>query len=69
MNDEGSSTTSDNDPLHNVDTIALRLNVSAKFVRRRIDSGELACYRVGRLLRVSERQYRDYLARVQRGHE
>jgi excisionase family DNA binding protein len=68
MNDDESGTAPDNDRLHDVETIARRLNVSSKTVRRRIDSGELACYRVGRLLRVSERQYQNYLAGVQRGH-
>jgi excisionase family DNA binding protein len=51
-----------NDPLHDVDAIARRLNVSTKFVRRRIDGGELEYYQLGRLLRISERQLQKYLA-------
>jgi excisionase family DNA binding protein len=56
-----------NEQLHDVKTIARRLNVSIKTVRRLIKQGELGCYRVGRLLRVSERQLQEYLARARRG--
>jgi excisionase family DNA binding protein len=56
-----------NEQLRDVETIARRLNVSSKTVRRMIDRGELGHYRVGRLLRVSERQFQEYLARVHGG--
>jgi excisionase family DNA binding protein len=36
-------------------------------VRRMIDRGELGHYRVGRLVRVGERQFQEYLTRVQGG--
>jgi excisionase family DNA binding protein len=63
---EDACNTPDNDRLHDVDTIARRLNVSTKFVRRRIDCGELGHYRLGRLVRISERQFQEYLTRVHR---
>ena len=56
-----------NEQLHDVETIARRLNVSIKTVRRVIDRGELGCYRVGRLLRVSELQLKEYLTRARWG--
>ncbi|MFY9837150.1 MAG: excisionase family DNA-binding protein [Xanthobacteraceae bacterium] len=56
-----------NEQLHDVKTIARRLNVSTKMVRGLIRHGELGFYRVGRLQRVSEGQYQQYLARVRHG--
>jgi excisionase family DNA binding protein len=64
MNDEEPSTALSHGQLHDLDTIARRLNVSTKMVRRLIDRGELGHHRVGRLVRVSERQYQEYLGRV-----
>ena len=53
--------------LHDLNTIARRLNVSTKTVRRLIVRGELQSHRVGRLLRVSDAQYLDYLSGAKRG--
>lgn len=58
-----------NEQLHDVKSIARRLNVSIKTVHRLIRRGELGCYRVARLLRVSEPQLLEYLARVRHGLE
>jgi excisionase family DNA binding protein len=44
--------------------VAERLGVSVKTVRRKIQRGELAHHRVGRLIRVSERDYADYVNRA-----
>jgi excisionase family DNA binding protein len=46
-----------------VAAIAERLNVSEKWVRRKIASGELKAHRVGRLLRIGERGLAAYVAR------
>ena len=54
------------DVLHDLEVIAKRLDVSTKTVRRLIDRGELPHLRVGRLVRVSERDFADYLARSRR---
>jgi excisionase family DNA binding protein len=56
-----------NEQLHDIKRIARRLNIATKTVRRLIDRGELGCYRIGRLLRVSERQLQEYLTRAKRG--
>jgi excisionase family DNA binding protein len=64
MNDD--YTTSANDQLHDLDTIARRLNVAIKTVRRLIGRGELGYHQVGRLKRVSDSQYLEYLSRVKR---
>jgi excisionase family DNA binding protein len=56
------------DQLHDLDTIAGRLGVTTKTVRRLLARGELAFYQVGRLKRVSDRQYQQYLARVKRSN-
>jgi excisionase family DNA binding protein len=53
--------------LHDVETIARQLGVSSKTVRRMIERGELGHYRVGHLLRISEVQVQEYLARSRRG--
>ena len=42
------------DQLHDLDTIAQRLNVATKTVRRLIARGELGYHQVGRLKRVSD---------------
>jgi excisionase family DNA binding protein len=51
------------EPLLDVDAVATRLGVSSKTVRRLIDRGELAVHRIGRLLRVSEPDLHNYVAR------
>jgi excisionase family DNA binding protein len=53
--------------LNDLDTIARRLNVSTKMVRRLIGRRELGYHQVGRLKRVSDSQYLEYLSRVRRG--
>jgi putative molybdopterin biosynthesis protein len=47
--------------LHDVGEIADRLGVSDKTVRRLIKSGKLKFYRVGRQIRISEEQLKNYL--------
>jgi excisionase family DNA binding protein len=54
------------DRLHDLDTIAQRLNVSIRMVRRLIDRGELGYHQVGRLKRVSDGQYLEYLSSARR---
>lgn len=53
--------------LHDLATIAQRLNISVKTVRRLIARGELGCHQVGRLKRVSDSEYVGYLRRIKRG--
>ena len=55
MDDDESTTAPANDRLHDLDTIARRLNVATKTVRRMIARGELGYHQVGRLKRVSDR--------------
>ena len=50
-----------------VAAVAERLDVSEKWVRRKIASRDLPAHRVGRLLRVSERGLADYVARTRLG--
>lgn len=68
MDDHKSSAAQAIGRLHDLDTIARRLNVSTKMVRRLIVRGELGFHQVGRLKRVSDGQYLEYLSRVKRGH-
>jgi len=56
-----------NDQLHDLDAIARRLNVSTRTVRRMIARGELGYHQIGRLKRVSNSQYFQFLAHVKRG--
>jgi excisionase family DNA binding protein len=49
--------------LLSVETVADDLSVSTKTIRRLIDDGELRAYRIGRALRVSEDEVRQYLNR------
>ena len=44
--------------------VAKRLDVSEKWVRRKIVAGDLPAHRVGRLLRVGERTLAGFLTRV-----
>ena len=67
MNDAKARIAPTNEQLQDLDTIARRLSIAVKSVRRLIDRGELGCYRVGRLLRVSEAQYQEYLAGARHG--
>jgi excisionase family DNA binding protein len=69
MSNEEPSTAPSDDRLHDVDTIAQRLNVSTKMVRRLIERGELDYHQVGRLKRVSDRQYLEYLSSARRRSE
>ena len=69
MDDDESGTAPADDQLHDLDTIARRLNVSTKTVRRLIVRGELGYHQVGRLKRVSDGQYLEYLSRVKRGRQ
>jgi excisionase family DNA binding protein len=48
-------------PLLDIDTVAARLAVSSKTVRRLIKSGALAYHEIGRSLRVSEDDLRRFL--------
>jgi excisionase family DNA binding protein len=67
MDDDGSSAALATGRLHDLDTIAQRLNVSTKMVRRLIVRGELGYHQVGRLKRVSDGQYLEYLTRIKLG--
>lgn len=48
--------------LYSVEQIAEVLGVSTKTVRRRIAEGKLLAHRVGRQVRISEDDYRSYVA-------
>jgi len=48
--------------LYSVEQIADLLGVSTKTVRRRIAEGKLLAHRVGRQVRISEDDYRSYVA-------
>jgi len=67
MDDDQSSAALETGRLHGLATIAQRLNVSTKTVRRLFARGELGCHQVGRLKRVSDGQYLEYLTRIKRG--
>jgi excisionase family DNA binding protein len=49
--------------LFTVEEIAGLANVSVKTVRRWIETEFLGCHRLGRIVRVSDRHYRDMLSR------
>ena len=66
MDNDESSTAPANGQLHDLGTIARRLNVSVRSVRRLLARGELAYHQVGRLKRISDSQYMAYLTRVKR---
>ena len=67
MDDDGSSAAEAVGRLHDLGTIARRLNISTKTVRRMIVRGEIGYHQVGRLKRVSDGQYLEYLMRIKRG--
>ena len=48
-------------PMRDIATIARRLKVSDKTVRRFIARGELRAYRIGRQLRISDQDYFRFL--------
>lgn len=54
---------SDEEQLHTVKHIAQRAQLSARLLRRDIDSGKLVVHRFGRAIRISESDYQDYLRR------
>jgi excisionase family DNA binding protein len=66
MDDEESSTAPANDRLHDLATIARGLGIAVKSVRRLIAQGELGYHQIGRLKRVSDGQYLEYLSRTRR---
>jgi excisionase family DNA binding protein len=66
--DDDESATAPVDRLHDLDTIARRLNVATKTVRRMIARGELGYHQVGRLKRISDSQYLEYLSRIKLSH-
>jgi excisionase family DNA binding protein len=66
MKDDESATAPVDDRLHDLSTIAERLGVATKTVRRMIARGEIGYHQVGRLKRISDRQYSEYLSRVKR---
>jgi len=49
------------DPLWSVDEAADYLGVSPRFIRQRIAAEELACTRLGRLVRVRRSALEDYI--------
>ena len=61
---QGASETALGEPFLSISEVAKRLGVSEKTVRRKIASGELPAHRVGKLIRVGER---DLLARLAGG--
>ena len=69
MNDDESNEAPASHGLHDLKTVAGRLNVAVKTVRRMIDRGELGYHQIGRLKRVSNGQYLAYLARTRRGQD
>ena len=50
-------------PLLTIEMIAKSSNVSSRTVRRWIDDGDLVAHHLGRLVRVSETDYQDFLRR------
>ena len=61
------STSDANLQLRDVFSVARRLGVSTKSVRRAIASGDLTAHRLGRLLRVADADLEAYLARHRLG--
>jgi excisionase family DNA binding protein len=61
------STPDANLQLKDVGSVARRLGVSTKSVRRAISAGDLTAHRLGRLLRVSDSDLEAYLARRRLG--
>lgn len=59
-------TTPEHGVIYTVDEIAEKANVGSKTIRRAIQKsgpGNLAHLRIGRIIRVSETQYQDWLRR------
>jgi excisionase family DNA binding protein len=61
MSDKSSVLSLPSQPLLDLATVASRLGVSLKTVRRMVERGELAVHRIGRLLRVSEMDLHSYV--------
>jgi excisionase family DNA binding protein len=55
-----------NDQLNDLDTIARRLKISIKTLRRMLARGDIGYHQVGFLKRISDSQYLEYLARIRR---
>lgn len=53
--------------LLSIGAVAIGLDLSEKTVRRWIDNGKLSHHRVGRQIRITEYDLRDFLARGRRG--
>ena len=68
MGDDELGTELVDDQLRDLNTIAGRLGVATKAVHRLVARGELGFHQVGRLKRVSDSQYLEYLSRVRRSH-
>jgi excisionase family DNA binding protein len=51
------------DALIDIKVFAARLGISVKTARRKITRGEIASHRIGKLIRIAERDYADYLSR------
>ena len=62
MNDR-QSPSREPDALIDLKVFAARLGISIKTARRKIKRGEIASHRIGKLIRIAERDYADYLSR------
>jgi hypothetical protein len=51
------------DPMHTVEHIAQRAQLSVRHIRREIALENLVVHRFGRAIRISESDYQDYLSR------
>jgi excisionase family DNA binding protein len=49
------------DDLHSIDEVAERWGVSSRTVQRQIKSGALRAHRIGRLVRISDADAKDFL--------
>ena len=47
---------------YSLEDVADALGVSPKTVSRRIKTGELRCHRIGRQIRISDEDFRSYIA-------
>jgi excisionase family DNA binding protein len=55
------------EPLRTIEELATTLVVSPLTVRRLVERGDLTAVRVGRQLRVAQRDFEDYLERSREG--
>lgn len=51
------------EPFYTLKEVAAKLHLSRRSIQRRIEIGELGCYRDGAMTLVSDTQLRDYLKR------